>query len=120
MPQYDVLLIEDDPSTIKLVKNYFERKGHTFRGVLTGLKGIEELKLSTPKLILLDIILPDISGFEICKNIKFHETLKEIPVFYLTAVQGPKVEAKMEETKADGYILKPFNLVDLEFLFEYL
>ena len=119
-PQYDVLLIEDDPSTIELVKNYFKRKGYSFKGVLTGLKGIEELKLSTPKLILLDIILPDISGFEICKNIKFHETLKEIPVFYLTAVPGPKVDKRMEETKADGYILKPFNLVDLEFLFEYL
>jgi len=119
-PQYDVLLIEDDPSTIDLIKNYFKRKGYSFKGVLTGLKGIEELKLSTPKLILLDIILPDISGFEICKNIKSHETLKEIPVFYLTAVPGPKVENKMEETKADGYILKPFNLVDLEFLFEYL
>jgi len=119
-PQYDVLLIEDDPSTIELVKNYFKRKGYSVKGVLTGLKGIEELKLSTPKLILLDIILPDISGFEICKNIKSHETLKEIPVFYLTAVPGSKVEKKMEETKADGYILKPFNLIDLEFLFEYL
>lgn len=119
-PQYDVLLIEDDPSTIDLIKNYFQNKGHSFKGVLTGLKGIEELKLSTPKLILLDIILPDISGFEICKNIKSHEIFKNIPVFYLTAVPGPKVERKMDETKADGYILKPFDLVDLEFLFEYL
>ena len=120
VPQYDVLLIEDDPSTIDLVKNYFQNKGYSFKGVLTGLKGIEELKFKAPKLILLDIILPDISGFEICKNIKSHELLKNIPVFYLTAVPGPKVEKKMEETKADGYILKPFDLVDLEFLFEYL
>ena len=120
LSQYDVLLIEDNPSTIALVKNYFESKGHSFKGVLTGLKGIEELQISIPKLILLDIILPDISGFEICKNIKSHETLKDVPVFYLTAVPGPKVENKMEETKADGYILKPFNLVDLKFLFEYL
>ncbi|MEE9377157.1 MAG: response regulator [Candidatus Lokiarchaeia archaeon] len=120
LPQYDVLLIEDDPSTIDLVKNYFESRDYSFKGVLTGLKGIEELKIRPPKLILLDIILPDISGFEICKNIKSHELLKDIPVFYLTAVPGSKVEKKMEETKADGYILKPFDLVDLEFLFDYL
>ena len=120
LPQYDVLLIEDDPSTVDLIKNYFESRKYSIKGVLTGLKGIEELKISTPKLILLDIILPDISGFEICKNVKSHELLKDIPVFYLTAVPGPKVEIKMEETKADGYILKPFDLVDLEFLFEYL
>ena len=119
-PEYDILLIEDDPSTVDLVKNYFESKNYSVKGVLTGLKGISELKISTPKLILLDIILPDLSGFEICKNIKSHELFKDIPVFYLTAVPGPKVEKKMEETKADGYILKPFDLVDLEFLFDYL
>jgi len=119
-PLYDILLIEDDPSTIDLLKHYFESKGYSFKGVLTGVKGIEELSTSTPKLILLDIILPDISGFDICKDIKSHEKLKEIPVFYLTAVPGPKVENHMQETKADGYILKPFDLPDLEFLFEYL
>lgn len=118
--QYDVLLIEDDLSTIDLLKNYFETKGYTFKGILTGLKGIEELGRNIPKLILLDIILPDVSGYDICKNIKSHEMLKNIPVFYLTAVPGPKVENRMKETMADGFILKPFDLPDLEFLFEYL
>ena len=118
--RYDVLLIEDDLSTVELLKNYFESKGYSFKGVLTGLKGIEELSQTSPKLILLDIILPDISGYDICKDLKSHVTLKKIPVFYLTAVPGFKVEEKMQETKADGYILKPFDLPDLEFLFEYL
>lgn len=117
---YDVLLIEDDLSTVDLLQNYFESKGYSIKGVLTGVKGIEELRMNKPKLILLDIILPDISGFEICKNVKSHELLMNIPIFYLTAVPGPKVEEKMKETKADGYILKPFDLPDLEFLFEYL
>lgn len=117
---YDVLLIEDNLSTIVLLQNYFESKGYSFKGVLTGIKGIEELNLNKPKLILLDIILPDISGFDLCKNIKSHKLLINIPVYYLTAVTSSKVEEKMEKTKADGYILKPFNLPDLEFLFKYL
>ena len=117
---YDVLLIEDDLYTIELLKNYFESKGYSLKGVLTGLKGIEELNQTIPKLILLDIILPDISGYDICKDLKSHGTLKEIPVFYLTAVPRSKVENKMADTKADGYILKPFDLPDLEFLFDYL
>lgn len=120
LPQYDVLLIEDDVSTISLLKNYFESKGYSFKGVLTGLKGIKELTLSTPKLILLDIILPDISGYDVCKSIKSHEKYKDVPLFYLTAVPEPKVLGKIEKTGADGYILKPFDLVDFEFLFEYL
>ncbi len=118
--QYDILLIEDDLSTILLLKNYFESKGYSFKGVLTGSKGIEELYVTRPKLILLDIILPDVSGYDICKEIKSHMSLKETPVFYLTAVPLPKIEKKMEETMADGYILKPFDLPSLEFLFDYL
>ncbi len=117
---YDILLIEDDLSTIELVTNFFEAKGHTSKGVITGAKGLEELNFNTPKLILLDIILPDVSGFKICKKIKSNEKFNNIPIIYLTAVPGNQVNKKMEETKADGYILKPFDLADFDFVFQYL
>jgi CheY-like chemotaxis protein/metal-responsive CopG/Arc/MetJ family transcriptional regulator len=118
--EYDILLIEDDLSTIELVTNFFEAKGHTCKGVITGAKGLEELNFNTPKLILLDIILPDVSGFTICKKIKSSDKFKEIPLIYLTAVPGNEVTEKIEETKADGYILKPFDLADFDFVFRYL
>ena len=117
---YDILLIEDDLSTIELVTNYFEAKGYTSKGVITGAKGLEELNFNIPKLILLDIILPDVSGFTICKKIKSSEKFSNIPIIYLTAVPGNKVNEKIEETKADGYILKPFDLSDFEIVFQYL
>ncbi|MEE9378629.1 MAG: response regulator [Candidatus Lokiarchaeia archaeon] len=118
--EYDILLIEDDLSTIELVSNFFEAKGYTSKGVITGAKGLEELNFNTPKLILLDIILPDVSGFTICKKIKTNEKLKDIPLIYLTAVPRNKVNEKIEETKADGFILKPFDLSDFDFVFQYL
>ena len=118
--EYDILLIEDDVATVNLIKNYFKRKDYSCKGALTGSKGIEELKTKIPKLILLDIILPDISGFEICKILKSDDDLKKIPIFYLTAITDTEVEKNMEETKADGYIIKPFDLVDFDFLFKYL
>ena len=118
--EYDILLIEDDLSTIELVSNFFETKGYTVRGVITGAKGLEELNFNPPKLILLDIILPDESGFEICKKIKENERFRDLPVIYLTAVPKNQVNRKMKETKADGYILKPFDLADFEFVFRYL
>ena len=118
--EYDILLIEDDLSTIELVTNFFEAKGYTSKGVITGAKGLEELNFNTPKLILLDIILPDVSGFTICKKIKSNEKFSNIPLIYLTAVPGNKVNEKIEETKADGYILKPFDLSDFDFVFKYL
>lgn len=117
---YDILIIEDNIPTANLLQEYFESKGYTCKGVLTGTKGLELLNNSNPKLILLDIILPDLSGFDICKSIKSNDKAKDIPVFFLTAVPGAKVEQQMNDTKADGMILKPFNLLDLNFLFEYL
>jgi len=119
-PQYDILLIEDDLATIRLLTSYFESKGYKCKGVVSGTKGIEEIRGGLPKLILLDIILPDISGYEICKMIKEHEKYQEIPVYLLTAIPGSEVEKKMVDIKADGYILKPFDFSDFEVIFRYL
>lgn len=116
----DVLLIEDDLATIRLLTSYFESKGHSCKGVISGTKGIEELKNSVPKLILLDVILPDLSGYDLCKMIKSDKNLKKIPVYLLTAIPGSEVEKKLDETKADGFILKPFDFSDFEILFEYM
>ena len=119
-PQYDILLIEDDLATIRLLTSYFESKGFKCKGVVSGTKGLEELRGGIPKLILLDIILPDISGYEICTMIKDHQKYNEIPIYLLTAIPCSEVEKKMDETKADGYILKPFDFSDFEVVFQYL
>ncbi|MFW9987133.1 MAG: response regulator [Candidatus Odinarchaeota archaeon] len=118
--QYDILLIEDDLATIRLLTSYFESKGYKCKGVVSGTKGIEELRGGIPKLILLDIILPDISGYEICRMIKDHKIFKEVPVYLLTAIPGSEVEKKLGEIRADGYILKPFDFSDFEVVFQYL
>ncbi|MFX0187526.1 MAG: response regulator [Candidatus Hodarchaeota archaeon] len=117
---YDILLIEDDLPTIRLITSYFEGKGHICKGVISGQKGIDELKRSTPKLILLDIILPDYNGYDLCKIIKSNEKYKKIPIHFLTAIPGTEVEKNLKDTKADGYILKPFDLMDFEVILEYL
>ncbi|MFX1530240.1 MAG: response regulator [Promethearchaeota archaeon] len=119
-PEYDVLLIEDDLATIRLIKSYFESKGFKCKGVVSGSKGLEELGNAIPKLILLDIILPDLSGYDICKTIKSDKEYKNIPVYFLTAIAGSEVQKNLEETKADGYILKPFNFADFEVIFDIL
>ena len=119
-PQYDILLIEDDLATIRLLTSYFESKGYKCKGVISGTKGLEELRGGVPRFILLDIILPDISGYEICKMIKAHKVYHEIPVYLLTAIPASEVEKKMGETKADGYILKPFDFSDFEVVFQFL
>jgi len=117
---YDILLIEDDQATIRLLTSYFESKGYVCQGVVSGTKGLDELNNNIPKIILLDIILPDYSGYEICKIIKSNNKLKDIKIFLLTAIPGYEVKKHIEETNADGYILKPFDFSDFEILFDYL
>lgn len=118
--QYDILLIEDDLATIRLLTSYFESKGISCKGVVSGTKGLEELKNNPPKLVLLDIILPDYSGYDICKQIKSSKELQNISVYLLTAIPGSEVEKHLEESDADGYILKPFDFSDFEVIFQYL
>ncbi len=117
---YDILLIEDDPATIRLITSYFDSKGYKCQGVVSGDRGLEELGRVSPKVILLDILLPDLSGYDICKTIKSDNEYKKIPVYFLTAISGSEVENHLEETKADGYILKPFNFSDFEVIFDIL
>ena len=118
--EYDVLLIEDDLATIRLIKSYFESKGFKCKGVVSGSKGLEELGNAIPKLILLDIILPDLSGYDICTTIKSDKEYKNIPVYFLTAISGSEVEKNLDKTNANGYILKPFNFSDFEIIFNIL
>ena len=117
---YDVLLIEDDLPTIRLIKSFFESRGVVCKGAISGTKGLDELKGSKPKLILLDIILPDVNGYELCKKIKKDAYYKDIPLYFLTAIPESEVEKKLEDTGADGYILKPFDFSDFEIVFEKL
>ena len=118
--KYDVLLVEDDLATIRLITSYFDSKGYKCKGVVSGSRGLEELGNTIPKVILLDIILPDLSGYDICKTIKSDKEWSSIPLFFLTAIAGSEVEKNLKDTKADGYILKPFNFSDFEVIFEIL
>ncbi|MFW9825801.1 MAG: response regulator, partial [Candidatus Thorarchaeota archaeon] len=118
--QYDILIIEDDLPTITVLTNFFKARGYSCQGISSGMKGLEELSKSYPKLVLLDIILPDINGYKICKQIKSDEKLKKIPVFYITAMPESEVRGKIEETGAEGYLLKPFKFPKFNVLFTYL
>lgn len=118
--KYDVLIIDDDSSTVLLISEFFKKKGFSSKETTLGKQAIEILQKSPPKLILLDILLPDSSGYEICKLIKSEKKLKNVPIFYITAVPESEVYEKTKETGAEGYFLKPFNMTQFNVLLEYL
>ncbi len=118
--EYDLLWIEDDNETVNLLTSYFDSIGISCKGILSGFRGLKELKRYVPKLVLLDIILPDINGYEILKRMKANSKLKDIPVYFLTAIPSIEVEKKVLELGATGSILKPFNLTDFDVIYKYL
>jgi len=118
--EYDILIVDDDASTILLISDFFKRKGFKCKDASLGKEALEILQRMTPKLILLDIILSDIDGYNVCKLIKSNKNLKNIPVYFITALPMDQVESKLEETGASGYFLKPFNFAEFDELLKNL
>ncbi len=117
---YDILIVDDDISTIKVLANYFDLKGYKSRSINLGAEVLSEIIQNNPKIILLDIILPDMSGYDICKKIKENDSIKSKPVFFISAIPPDEIEKKMVETKANGYFLKPFTFSEFNKLFKYI
>ena len=80
-----ILIVEDEESLIKLESILLTSKGYEVEGVADGLAAMEAVKKSHPDLVLLDIMLPEIDGFEVCRRIKEDTETRDIPVIMLTA-----------------------------------
>lgn len=117
---YDILIVDDDSSTVYLISEFFKKKGYIIKAIGLGNDVFDLLTKNPPKLILLDILLPDSDGYEICKLIKSDDRLKQIPIFYITAVPEAEVKKNLSTTGANGYFLKPFNMLDFNILLKYL
>ncbi|MEE9377258.1 MAG: response regulator [Candidatus Lokiarchaeia archaeon] len=117
---YDILIIDNDVPTITVLKDFFELNGYTCKGVTTGTKGLEELNRTTPKLILLSIILPDIMGNDVFNKIKSYKIFKDVPIFYITVISEAEINKITSETNATGHFLKSFDFAKLKEVFNYL
>jgi CheY-like chemotaxis protein len=120
MEEIDILIVDDDISTNKVLSDIFKMKDYSSKTATSASEVFEILNRVSPKVILLDIILPESNGYEICKKIKQQERFKDIPIYYITAVPSNEVEGKIDETGASGYFLKPFNFSEFETLDTYL
>lgn len=108
-----IALIEDDADLFALVKYNLEKEGFAFVGSQTGRGVIDLFRREKPDLILLDIMLPDSDGLEICKSIRQHSELVHIPVIFLTARASETDRIVGLELGANDYIVKPFFVREL-------
>ncbi len=108
-----IVLIEDDSDLYSLLKYNLEKEGFALAGAQTGKGAIELCRRERPDLILLDIMLPDSDGLDICKGIRTHPELAHIPVIFLTARASEADRIVGLELGANDYIVKPFFIREL-------
>ena len=109
----NIHIVEDEQPIITLVKYNLEKEGYKVSSSDNGNDGIEDIKKLFPDLVLLDWMLPDFSGVEICKILKKEKKFKEIPIIMLTAKGEDEDKIKGLNSGADDYVTKPFSFPEL-------
>lgn len=118
--QFDILIIDDSKFIIELLTDIIESKGFTCKAVENLSSAMDELNNNVPKLMFLDVNLPGANGYEFCEVLKSNEKFKKILIYYFTGVSEAEVAIKTLETRADGYLKKPFDLSDFNDILEQL
>jgi two-component system response regulator VicR len=105
-----VLCIEDEPEMIDLISLILERKGFQVIGAVGGVEGIDAIRREKPDLILLDLMMPEVDGWEVYRRLKADETISDIPVIVVTAkAQSIDKVLGLHIAKVDDYVTKPFG-----------
>jgi len=108
-----LLIVEDDRDISSMLQIYFKGQGYEVDVALRGSTALEKTRLSLPNLIILDIMLPDIDGFEVCRILRTHTRTSHVPVIFLTQKDERSDKLAGLELGADDYITKPFDIEEL-------
>ncbi len=109
-----LLIVEDDQDISTMLRIYFSGQGYDVDYAYRGMDALEKTRQGMPHLIILDIMLPDIDGYEVCRNLRTNTRTSHIPVIFLTQKDERSDKLKGLELGADNYITKPFDIEELK------
>lgn len=110
MNKADLLVVEDDPALSRLIGYNLEKQGYAVRGVGDGEAALEEVRQKRPDLLLLDWMLPGISGLEVCRQLRGQPKTATLPIVMLSARGEETDTIRGLDTGADDYLVKPFSM----------
>ncbi|MAT57050.1 MAG: response regulator [Ignavibacteriae bacterium] len=113
MRKHKILVVDDSKDNVIILRERLENEGFEISTAYSGEEAILKSLTEIPDLILLDVMMPEMSGFEVCKRISGNEKTREIPIILLTALVEPKDIKEGFQAGAYDYIKKPFNKVEL-------
>ncbi|WP_298272527.1 response regulator [Geobacter sp.] len=109
MNRKKILIVEDEESLLKLESILLSSRGYAVTGVLNGMAALEQIAVVKPDLVILDIMLPEMDGFEVCRRIKANPETSHIPIIMLTAKKSSQDQKKGLDAGAAAYVTKPFK-----------
>ncbi len=107
--KYTILVVDDLPENLRLLKEMLDRAGYEVRPVLNGETAISAIRKSPPDIVLLDIMMPDMTGYAVCERLKADERTRKIPVIFLSALDDLSDKVKGFTAGGVDYITKPFH-----------
>lgn len=105
----EILVVDDEPENLRLIKGVLEKEGYRLRFALNGKMALDSIKSRLPDLVLLDIMMPDMDGYEVCRRIKSHSSSTAVPVIHLTALRETHNLVESFKSGAVDFIPKPFD-----------
>jgi DNA-binding response OmpR family regulator len=108
-----ILFIEDEDDMVSLMRLRLEAAGYEFISAADGEEGVNKVYSEKPDLVLLDIILPKMDGYDVCRKLKADPGVRHIPVIVVSASGGKDLQKKCADAGADGVIIKPFDAKEL-------
>ena len=109
----NLLIVDDTVESLDLLVYFLKPAGYAIQTATTGRAALEHISRELPDLILLDVMLPDINGYEICERLKKDTRTRHIPIIMITALKELKDKIQGLEAGADDFVTKPFDSVEL-------
>lgn len=110
-----ILIVDDEPDLVKMISFHLKKRGYETHLAYNGREAWEEMNSLIPDLIILDLMMPEVDGWEVCRLVRRHEnpTFRNIPILILSARSLPEDRTQGLELGADDYLTKPFSLSEL-------
>ena len=107
--QHSILVVDDTPANIGILLDTLSKAGYRVRVASDGESALEQLQYSPPDLVLLDVMMPGMDGFETCRRLRQLPKLEQLPVVFMTALSDTQDKVRAFAAGADDYITKPFQ-----------
>lgn len=109
----NILIVDDTPANLRLLMQILSQDGYKVRMVPNGKRALDSIEAYPPDLILLDIMMPDMNGYEVCNQLKANPTTAAIPILFITALNEPLDKVKAFSVGGVDYITKPFQVEEV-------